>query len=116
MFALLKRSFGAVGPAQQSPVKNFAVIGGGQMGTGIAIVAASVGRLNAQIVCENEKAASGCRAFVEAWIDKELKKSKVDEQGKQEFLRRVTYATDIGQASAADFVVEAVYESFELKR
>lgn len=86
------------------------------MGTGIAIVAASVGKINAQIVCENEKAASGCRAFVEGWIEKELKKSKVDEQGKQEFLKRVSYATDIAQAATADFVVEAVYENFDLKK
>ena len=116
MFRYLRRTFTSVGFAHETPVKNFTVIGGGQMGTGIAIVAASVGKINAQIVCENEKAVGNCRSFVEGWIDKELKKSKVDEQGKQDFLKRVSYVTDMSKASNADFVVEAVYESFDLKK
>lgn len=86
------------------------------MGTGIAIVAAKVGKLQTQIVCENDKAVGTCKAFVEGWIDKELKKNKTDEQGKQEFLKRITYATDIEKAKGSDFVVEAVYENFDLKK
>jgi 3-hydroxyacyl-CoA dehydrogenase len=105
------RAFSA---AQQ--VNNFAVVGGGQMGTGIAIVAANSGKLNTQILCENDKAAGVCKAFVEAWIDKELKKNKTDEQGKQDFLKRISYVTDIQELKNNDFIVEAVYENFDLKK
>lgn len=86
------------------------------MGTGIGIVAAHSGKLNTQILCEHDKAAAACRAFVEGWIDKELKKNKTDEKGKAEFLSRVSYVTNIEQLKNADFVVEAVYENFELKK
>lgn len=86
------------------------------MGTGIAIVAASQGKLNSQIVCENEKAVASCRSFVEGWAEKELKKNRLDEQSKKELLGRVSYVTDLSKAAGADFVVEAVYENFELKK
>lgn len=86
------------------------------MGTGIAIVAASQGKLNTQIVCEHEKAAAACKSFVEGWIDKELKKNKTDEKGKADFLSKMSYVTKIDDVRSADFVVEAVYENFDLKK
>lgn len=107
----VRRAFGA---AHQ--VKNFAVVGGGQMGTGIAIVAANSGKLNTQILCENDQAAANCKKFVDTWIDKELKKNKTDEQGKQDFLKRISYVTDIEKLKTSDFIVEAVYENFDLKK
>lgn len=86
------------------------------MGTGIAIVAANHGKLNTQIVCENDKAASSCKAFVDGWINKEVKKGKTDEAGKSEFLKRISFVTDLHEAKTSDFVVEAVYENFALKQ
>lgn len=86
------------------------------MGTGIAIVAAAQGKLNSTIVCEHDKAAANCKAFVDGWIDKELKKNKVDEKGKTEFLSRMNYVTKIDDVKSSDFVVEAVYENFDLKK
>ena len=86
------------------------------MGTGIAIVAANSGKLNTQIVCESDNAAVNCKAFVDGWIDKELKKNKVDEKGKSEFLSRISYVNNIDKLGNADFVVEAVYENFDLKK
>jgi len=110
MFSLLRRGFSSSG------VKTFTVVGGGQMGTGIAIVAANNAKINTQIVCENEKGVGHCRNFVEGWIDKELKKNKVDEKGKQDFLKRISYVTDLAAAKNSEFVVEAVYENFDLKK
>lgn len=86
------------------------------MGTGIAIVAANSAKINTQIVCENDKAISNCKSFVDGWIDKELKKNKTDEKGKQEFLKRISFVSSLDDAKNADFVVEAVYENFELKK
>lgn len=86
------------------------------MGRGIAIVAAHLGKLNTQIVCENQKGAEVAKTFVDGWIDKELKKNKTDEKGKADFLKRISYVTDIQAAAQSDFVVEAVWENFELKK
>ena len=108
--AALARGFCVAG------VKNFAVVGGGQMGRGIAIVAANLGKLNTQIVCENQKGVDVAKAFVDGWIDKELKKNKTDEKGKAEFLKRVSYVTDLQAVAKSDFVVEAVWENFDLKK
>ena len=43
MFRALRYRFSQA----SNPVKTFTVVGGGQMGTGIAIVAANAGKLNA---------------------------------------------------------------------
>lgn len=86
------------------------------MGTGIAIVAANSGKLETSILCENDKAAANCKSFVEGWIDKELKKNKTDEKGKADFLKRMSYTTKMSDLKSSDFVVEAVYENFDLKK
>ena len=86
------------------------------MGTGIAIVAANSGKLNTKIVCESDVAIGSCKKFVETWIDKEVKKGKTDDKGKSDFLGRISYVPNLDGAKDSDFVVEAVYESFDLKR
>lgn len=86
------------------------------MGTGIGIVSASVAKLDTQMICENDSAKDKCRSFIEGWIDKEMKKGRIDAQGKTDLLSRMSFATQISDARNADFVVEAVYESFDLKK
>lgn len=67
-------------------VKQFAVIGAGQMGTGIAIVANRVAGLEVKIVDTTEKALSGSRKFTESWCDKEIAKNRLTQDEKNTIL------------------------------
>ncbi|EAR99788.1 3-hydroxyacyl-CoA dehydrogenase (macronuclear) [Tetrahymena thermophila SB210] len=97
-------------------VKNFAVVGAGQMGTGIAIVANKIGGLNVKIVDSTEKALSGSRKFTESWCDKEIAKNRMTSEEKHQMLSRFSYFTKLEDLNDADFVVEAVTEKFEVKK
>jgi 3-hydroxybutyryl-CoA dehydrogenase len=52
-----------------SKVKNFGVVGAGQMGTGIAIVANRVAGLNVTLV-DNDLALKKAQDFIQKWIVK----------------------------------------------
>lgn len=67
-------------------MKQFAVIGAGQMGTGIAIVANRVAGLEVKIVDTTEKALSGSRKFTENWCDKEIAKNRLTQDEKNAIL------------------------------
>lgn len=63
-----------------STVKSFGVIGAGQMGTGIAIVASRVAKLPVVLYDSNEIALKKSEEFVRNWSKKEISKSKMTEQ------------------------------------
>jgi len=86
------------------------------MGTGIAIVAARYGNLpQTQIIDVSEDTLIKSRTFIENWLNKELKKGRVDEKLKADVLNRITFSTQLESVNDTDFVVEAVNESFALK-
>ncbi len=85
------------------------------MGNGIAQVFAHAGFPVTMIDIE--------KAFVDrgmAAIDKSLsrlvKKEVIDDKAKAEILGRIGTSTDLGAAKGADLVIEAVFESFDVKR
>jgi len=53
-----------------SSVKAFGVVGSGQMGTGIAIVANRVANLNVTIYDSNQVALKKSQEFVASWLKK----------------------------------------------
>jgi 3-hydroxybutyryl-CoA dehydrogenase len=96
-------------------VKVFGVVGAGQMGNGIAHVAAASGL---QVIMSDIK-----QEFVDkglSTIDKNLgravAKGKMTEDEKASILARIKPSTNLGDFSQADFVVEAVLEDFEIKK
>jgi len=60
-------------------VKSFGVIGAGQMGTGIAIVANRVAKLPVLIYDSNPVSLKKSQTFVKEWLAKELNKKKITE-------------------------------------
>jgi len=96
-------------------VKVFGVVGAGQMGNGIAHVAAASGL---QVIMNDIK-----QEFVDkglSTIDKNLSrvvsKGRMTEDEKASILARIKPSTNLGDFSRADFVVEAVLEDFEIKK
>ncbi|KMZ43868.1 MULTISPECIES: 3-hydroxybutyryl-CoA dehydrogenase [Bacillales] len=95
-------------------VQTIMVIGAGQMGSGIAQVAAQAGF---RVFLNDVQ-----QAFVErglATITKNLsrnvEKGKLSEAEKEAILGRLTLSTDLADASEADFVIEAVTENMAVK-
>ena len=69
MISISKRLF--------STVKSFGVIGSGQMGTGIAIVANRIAKLPVTIFDSNQIAVRKSEDFVKGWLEKEISKNKI---------------------------------------
>ena len=87
-----------------------AVIGAGQMGTGIAIVASRVGGKNVKVVDTTQKALDASKKFTESWCDKEIAKARLTNDEKTQVLQRFTFTTKLEDLNDTDFVVEVSYK------
>jgi len=98
-------------------VKRLSVVGSGQMGTGIAIVAASKANLEKVTLLDaNDAALKKSRIFVESWLNKEIKKDRLTTQDKETILGRMSFENTLEMAHDSNFVIEAVNENFALKQ
>ncbi|MCL6581828.1 MAG: 3-hydroxybutyryl-CoA dehydrogenase, partial [Firmicutes bacterium] len=90
------------------------VVGAGQMGSGIAQVAAQAGcrvwlrDLTAELV---EKGLGGIRKF----LDRGVEKGKVSPEEREAVLGRITGTVDAAPAAECDLVIEAVVEDLAVK-
>jgi 3-hydroxybutyryl-CoA dehydrogenase len=95
-------------------VKKIGVIGAGTMGTGIAQVAATAGFE----VMLNDVAGDLLQKSMKA-VDKSLakfqEKGKIEED-KEKIISRIKTTNTLSDLKQADFVVEAVFEDFEVKK
>jgi len=96
-------------------IKTFGVIGAGQMGSGIAHVAALTG-LDVTLVDLNQAALDKALATIGKNIDRQIAKGKVSEADKAATLARIKTATDYSAFKATDFVVEAATENEAIKK
>lgn len=95
-------------------VKTFGVIGAGQMGNGIAQVAAASG-LNVIMSDIKEEFCERGVATVAGSLGRLVKKGKMEEADKEAILGRIKTTTDLKDMAQADFVVEAAVEREDLK-
>ncbi|NDY70997.1 3-hydroxybutyryl-CoA dehydrogenase [Desulfobacter hydrogenophilus] len=95
-------------------VKTFGVVGSGQMGNGIAQVAAAAG-MNVIMSDIKEAFCEKGLATIAGSLDRLLKKEKITQADKDTTLARITTTTDLKDMAKADFVVEAAVERQDLK-
>ena len=96
-------------------IKTFGVVGAGQMGNGIAQVAAHQGGLNIILNdIADEFVERGYTAITKN-LDRMVAKEKITADKKDEILSRITKSTDLEDMKDADFVVEAAIAREELK-
>jgi len=95
-------------------IKTFGVIGAGQMGNGIAQVAAAAGLSVIMSDIKPEFCDKGM-ANITKNLDRMVKKEKIDEADKNAVLERITTTTNLEDMAKADFVVEAAVEREDLK-
>ncbi len=95
-------------------IKTFGVIGAGQMGNGIAQVAAMSGLDVIMNDIKTEFVEKGL-ANIAAFLSRGVSKGKMTEDEKNAVLGKIKTSTDLKDMAAADFVVEAATENEPLK-
>ncbi|MDQ5984443.1 MAG: 3-hydroxybutyryl-CoA dehydrogenase [Syntrophus sp. SKADARSKE-3] len=96
-------------------INTIIVIGAGMMGAGIAQVAAR----NGYDVILNDVAMEFVDrglANIGKVLDGQVKKEKITAADKEALLGRIRKSTSLDDAKDADFVIEAAYENFEVKK
>ncbi len=95
-------------------IKTIGVIGAGQMGAGIAQVAAQAG-LTVVLLDANKELAEKARTKIGDMLAKQVAKGKMDEAARTGVLERLRPAGDYAALGACDFLVEAVTENEPVK-
>ncbi|GAB4183308.1 MAG: 3-hydroxybutyryl-CoA dehydrogenase [Geothermobacteraceae bacterium] len=95
-------------------IERIMVVGAGQMGGGIAQVAAESGY---EVVLNDISAELIDKRidFIRSLLDKNIAKGRISEDDKVATLSRLIPSTDLADASGVDFVVEAATENMVIK-
>ncbi|KAK1672559.1 3-hydroxyacyl-CoA dehydrogenase [Colletotrichum godetiae] len=96
-------------------VKRLGVIGAGQMGLGIALVAAQRAQVPVTLVDANKAALDKGIAFAEKLLAKDVSKSRITQEQADKARSLLSPASSIDELSDVDFVIEAVPEIPKLK-
>ena len=96
-------------------VKVFGVVGAGQMGNGIAHVAAAAGLDVIMNDVKKEFVDKGLKT-IEKNLDRVVSKGKMTPEDKSAILGRIRPSVDLKDFEGADFVVEAIIENLGLKK
>ncbi len=96
-------------------VKIFGVVGAGQMGNGIAHVAAASGLEVIMNDVKQEFVDKGLKS-IEKNLDRSVSKGKMSVDEKSAIMGRIKPSIDLEDFRNADFVVEAIIENLDLKK
>lgn len=96
-------------------VKRAAVVGAGTMGTGIAVVFANAGIPTAVIDVNPEQIERGKKNVADTYAGR-VRKGKLTADKAAHMAQNVTFAADYTEIADADVVVEAVFESMQVKK
>lgn len=95
-------------------IRTVGIIGAGTMGNGIAQACASVG-LNVVMVDISDTAVAKGLATVSDSLDRQIKKGKITQADKDATLALIKGGTNHDDLKAAQLVIEAATENFDLK-
>ena len=96
-------------------IKTLGVVGAGQMGNGIAHVAAQTG-LSVVMHDVEQRFVDRGLATIDKNLQRGVDKGKLTAEDKQAALGRVSGTTSLEELKGCDLVVEAVVENFEVKQ
>ncbi|KAG0093109.1 hypothetical protein BGZ93_003165 [Podila epicladia] len=96
-------------------VKRVGVLGAGQMGLGIALVAANVSKLPVLLLDSNETQLNKGLKFMDSLLKKDISKGRLTEAQADETRSRVKTTQKMADFADVDFVIEAVSENPALK-
>ncbi|HZK19046.1 MAG TPA: 3-hydroxybutyryl-CoA dehydrogenase [Clostridia bacterium] len=95
-------------------MKNIMVIGAGQMGSGIAQVAATAG-YNVILNDIKEDFVQKGMGIIEKNLNRSVEKGRIDESKKESVLKNIKTSTSLKDASDTDVVIEAIVENIDIK-
>ncbi|KAI5291504.1 hypothetical protein KEM54_004169, partial [Ascosphaera aggregata] len=96
-------------------INRLGVIGAGQMGLGIALVAARNAQLPVVLVDNSDASLDKGLKFADKLLQKDVAKERLTQDAASTVRSLLTPTTEIGDLSSVDFIIEAVPEIPELK-
>ncbi|KAL8945174.1 MAG: hypothetical protein Q9211_000326 [Gyalolechia sp. 1 TL-2023] len=96
-------------------VKRLGVIGAGQMGLGIALVAAQKAQIPVTLVDNSQASIDKGLKFADKLLGKDISKDRITKDEATTIRERLSPTTEMEDLSTADFVIEAVPEILSLK-
>ncbi|CAK1360470.1 unnamed protein product [Cercospora beticola] len=101
--------------AEAATVNRLGVIGAGQMGLGIALVAARAAGVPVTLVDNSQKSLDKGLSFADKLLSKDVSKQKLSQEDADAIRGRLTGSTSMNDLSNVDMVIEAVPEIVDLK-
>ncbi|CAN8259271.1 unnamed protein product [Cochlearia groenlandica] len=96
-------------------IKCVGVIGGGQMGSGIAQIAATNG-LDVWIMDADRDALSRATASISASVKRFVSKGLIAKEAGDDVMRRIRLTSNLKDLCSADIIIEAIVESEDIKK
>ncbi|KAI4159390.1 MAG: hypothetical protein L6R39_000368 [Caloplaca ligustica] len=96
-------------------VKRLGVVGAGQMGLGIALVAAQKARVPVTLVDSSQASIDKGLKFADKLLQKDVSKDRITQDEATTIRERLSPSTKMEDLSSVDFVIEAVPEILSLK-
>ena len=96
-------------------VKKIGVIGAGQMGHGIALVAAQAGFNVIIRDIEKDYVEKGI-GRIEKFLSKSVEKGKMEETEKKKIMSRISGTTKLQVLKDVDLIIEAIFENVQVKK
>lgn len=97
------------------PVNKIAVIGGGTMGSGIALTGATHG-MQSVVIDISENQLERARLYHKKQLDRAVSKERTTQEEAETALSNLSYVASMEEASDADWAVEAATENIEIKK
>ncbi|KAL8744402.1 MAG: hypothetical protein Q9190_003356 [Brigantiaea leucoxantha] len=101
--------------AAVADVKKLGVVGAGQMGLGIALVAAQKAQVPVTLVDTSQASIDKGLQFADKLLEKDVSKERINKDEAAAIRQRIVTTTKLEDLSNADFVIEAVPEIPSLK-
>lgn len=102
--------------AQAAEVKKLGVVGAGQMGLGIALVASRMAKVPVVVVDTSQKSLDKGLAFADKLLSKDVSKDRISQSDADATRERLRTTTKMEELGDVDMVIEAVPEIVELKK
>lgn len=112
---LQTRLFSSSRAGAAAQVKKLGVVGAGQMGLGIALVAAQKAKIPVVVVDNSQASIDKGFKFAEKLLAKDVAKERIPQSDADAARARLTSTTSLDSLSDVDFVIEAVPEIPSLK-
>ncbi|KAL8663372.1 MAG: hypothetical protein Q9202_003891 [Teloschistes flavicans] len=113
--ASVRRSFSTSPGMAAAEVKKLGVVGAGQMGLGIALVAAQKAQIPVTLVDNSQASIDKGLKFADKLLEKDISKDRLTKSEATTIRDRISPTTKIEDLSTVDFVIEAVPEILSLK-